>query len=387
MAKGINIAVASETQAFEAGIKTGVLAPLEDVVDATDDAARAGDAAGKDLGRAFDDAGGKAKDLGKDAERAGEDIEDALREAQRETSDLQTEYKSLGDTIKRESRDAARDMKRNMRDGTDGAKEGLNDFKQESASTAKETAASFDGSAESITQAFQEVAANAFVGFGPAGLVAGLAAAAGIGLVISAFDTAGQKSEEMAEQANTAYDRMIEAGGRFLSSEVQNAAIQDVIKEKWKEIKEITELTGLSAGEVARGYALGGTELEAVKDKLNAAYDANNELIMGGTGFTETLQEQNGKIANQVEALNGVVGVQAQALEMAKAYDAATGGAVAQRSAERDAIQDRNRALENTPKTVIAKLTVDDSALKAALVRKQIDVVFNAVDKFGRSIK
>ncbi len=72
-------------------------------------------------------------------------------------------------------------------------KSGMDDFKQEANQTARESAASFDGSAESIVDVFQEVAANAFQGFGPAGAVAGLAIAAGIGLGVKAFED-GQAS-------------------------------------------------------------------------------------------------------------------------------------------------------------------------------------------------
>jgi len=382
MAKGISVGITSETQGFEAGVKSGVIKPLEDAAEAAEDAGTAGDKASDKLADGFDKAGDKAADLGRDAERSGEQIEDALRDAQRETGKAEREFKQLGETVVRESRDASRKMKESYKDATDSAGEGVTNFKDEAKSNASEVAASFDGSAASIADGFQGLAAVAFAGFGPAGIAAGIAAAAGIGLISTAFDNAGTKADELAEETNAAYDRMIEAGGRYLSTETENAAIQDVIKDKWKDIKLISDLTGVSTGDVARGYALGGTELAKVKDRLTEVYDANNEIITSGEGFTDTLIDQNGKIADQVDKLNSVVGVQSQALEMAKTYDAATGSAVKNRSDERDRIQDRNRELQNTPATVDTKLKVDRSELDK-VINSSINVTVNAISKLA----
>lgn len=99
------------------------------------------------------------------------------------------------------------------------AEKGLDEFKDEAAGTSREAAASFQGVEDGLS-AVQEVAANAFAGFGPAGAAAGLLAAGGIGLVFSGL----QKS---ADAANAAKDRVIglaqaiqEAGGNLAAVDV-----------------------------------------------------------------------------------------------------------------------------------------------------------------------
>ncbi len=151
------VGIAADAKAFDQGIRSGVIDPLED-------AEKALEALGKT--------------------RGPEDLERDLKQAQKASEKLSDSGDKIG---------------RDLDGGFKKAVKGSDDFMQEANSTARETAASFDGSAESIGDAFQEVAANAFGAFGPEAGLAGLAVAAGIGGIKTTFDELAEKSKEVRE--------------------------------------------------------------------------------------------------------------------------------------------------------------------------------------------
>ncbi|SMQ73465.1 hypothetical protein [Agreia sp. VKM Ac-1783] len=217
MAKGISIGVASDTREFSKGVKDGVIKPLEDASDALDAVAKDGDKAGDKLEKAFD-------------------------EARKDTSKFKDEQTELGRAMQRASKEGGDSYRTNVKDGLDSGKESLGEFKDEAQSTAKETAASFDGSADSIVGAFQEIAANAFGGFGPAGMVAGLAAAAGIGIISAAMQNGDETGEKLQARIGEITDELIDSkrGGvsldylvdklKSLASEAEDTNLEDLAK-------------------------------------------------------------------------------------------------------------------------------------------------------------
>jgi hypothetical protein len=363
MARPIEIGIASETKAFRQGVESGVIKPIEDAEEALD-------------------ALGKSK--GPDR------LEDGMKDAQKATERLKHETEETAEAIEQDFKQSYASVRRSSDDGMDGAKAGLKDFKQEAASTAKESAASFRGGADDIKGAIQEVAANAFAGFGPAGLAAGIATAAGIGIIGEVFDSNGEKAEEMSEAAGDAFEEMIEAGGRFLSAEVENQKIRDTLKDpaKYKDILAITEITGIAEAEVTRAIALNGTERQKALEKLKEMKPLLEGISQTDAEAYAIGQSKSVELDKQVAKLNDLNEIQGTALDLARLYDDATGGAVAKRSEERDLVQDRNRVLTETPTEVKTRLIVDDSALTRALsVQKSIDVVVNAVTKFGKPVR
>ncbi|MBX9243412.1 hypothetical protein ICW40_01150 [Actinotalea ferrariae] len=201
---GINIAFASDVRAFLKGTDD-VEKSLDAVADSLDDLAREADTASDKIGRDLDGVGDDGKDAAEKLERS---FSDTFTKAKRQADDA-------GDSI-------GRDIDR----GFERAGEGAEEFKDEANSTAREAAASFDGSAESIADAFQEVAANAFAGFGPAGAAAGLVAAAGLGMITAALQTA-------AEEANALTER---AGEMALSLADADAAEKvELLRDRWRE--------------------------------------------------------------------------------------------------------------------------------------------------------
>ena len=236
---------------------------------------------------ALDDVADDLKDLGKDGDR----LEDKVSSA----------FKSRSE----DARNAGKDIGRHVKDGTDKAGAGLDDLKSESASTAKESAASF-ASIEDAAGALQEVAANAFVGFGPAGMAAGLVAAAGIGLAVSALtehaDKINENKEKMLGLAQTIRDN----GGALTDADyVKNMddygfAIQDT--KEWFEIfqadavsgfeklRKLAQDTGIATSDIFKG-GFGDKDdarktlkevtdrLEKLRDKKEAVFNTTGSLL------------------------------------------------------------------------------------------------------------
>lgn len=242
MAKGISINFLADVRDFLKGTKD-VEDGLDDVADSLDEVARDGDQATEKLEDSF-------RDLAKAAKKSGDDVGT------------------------------------NMKDGFRKAGEGAQNFKEEALSTAKESAASFDGSAESIVDSFQEIAANAFVGFGAAGVVAGLAAAAGIGVVSKSILDAEENAKTAKARVEELGKAFIESGADVAQVEAFNEALQGIVTNsedavvKVDDLRKITEKYGdavPSVSEFATAYAGNADAIEQVTEKLEAAIKAEKE--------------------------------------------------------------------------------------------------------------
>ena len=176
----------------------------EALADLMSQAAKLGLQIGKstdEIAQDFHDAFGTPLDQAKKA------VEEVAKEGKDTARSLDRSFDDIADA----SDDAGKQVGTNMEGGFDKARQGMDDFKGESVDTAREVAASFDGSAESIAGGFQEIAANAFVGFGPAGVIAGLAAAAGIGYLTTALQEAEDHRKELEERAGDLAQAYIDA--------------------------------------------------------------------------------------------------------------------------------------------------------------------------------
>lgn len=187
------------------------------------------------LGDEFDNVSDSLDDVVKDAKDAEQAIKD-WGSADSAVKDLDTSIQDAGtqtERLEKKFRDAAEAVKkidgkpvRDVDDAFDRAAEGADEFKDEANSTAREAAASFDGSADSIAEVFQEVAANAFAGFGPAGAAAGLAVAVGLGVAIS-------KLQEVADKTNEAKEEGAEWAQSFNTQGVSERL--SALRDQWQE--------------------------------------------------------------------------------------------------------------------------------------------------------
>ncbi len=238
MARKYEIGIAADTAGFEKSIKNGLVDPLEEAEDAFDDLEQA------------------AKDA---------DIEKEIDKSRKAADKLEDELEDTRDALKKLGF-AARDAGDDARKGMKRAEEGVSEFKDEAQQTAKEAAASFDGSAESIGDVFQEVAANAFSGFGPAGVAAGVAVAAGAGVII---DTVGKIGEAFDEAKESAFDMAYGISGALETAGVQSRMAEwSGDTEKWKQVTDLAVASGWDEIDVLTALAKGGDDL----DKLTGAF-------------------------------------------------------------------------------------------------------------------
>lgn len=255
----IEIPVAVDTGGVEKSIQNGLIDPIEDAEKALEK-----------LGKT--DAG---RDIDKELDKAQDATEDLSKELDATRADL----KKLGY--------AAKDAGDDTRDGMKRAKDGVEEVGREAESTAKEAAASFDGSAESIGDAFQEVAANAFAGFGPAGVVAGVAAAAGIGLAAAGFE-ATTEAQKLAEEAASEWaNTYIEEGSKVLSQATIVAQGLDIITNKFSEAKTNAELWGVSVETAAAAMAGSPSAMDEVADSINGIRLEYEKLSQSEGAFDE----------------------------------------------------------------------------------------------------
>jgi hypothetical protein len=227
------------------------------------------------------------KDVDKASDKTSKALEDDFEDAGKKIDrDLTKALKEVKD----ESKSTGKAIGKNVKDGTDKAGEGLGELKDESKSTAKEAAASF-GSIEDSIDALQEVAANAFVGFGPAGMAAGLIAAVGIGLAVSALqdnaDKINENKDKMLDLAKTIKDNggALREADYIQSMEDYGFAIQDT--KEWFEIFQKDAVSGFE-------------ELRNQSDKTGVSL---GDIFKGRFGSLQDAQKVYGQLQNKLKDL------------------------------------------------------------------------------------
>jgi hypothetical protein len=343
---GIKIALFADVKSFLTGISQSEKA-VEDVSDSLDD---------------------MAKDAAKSGDKAGHEIaagiEDGTDDATKSVDKLERSFKDLADAGAKSSKDAGDGISDNVRRGTKEAEGGVEEFGREADSTAKETAASFDGSAESITGAFQEIAANAFAGFGPAGAVAGLAAAAGIGIVTSKMEEAKEEAQETAENIAEVAGELIDLGSQHLGPEQIRDALNDMAttaedgKIPLDELRKIADRAGISYSDYAQGVAGDSGALKRsyaeVRGALGTYQDGLEKVdAQYGHSSTQSLEYRKG-VQDQVQALfaaeNALLKQDAtldRASETAQNFADASAGVTVQTEAQTAALDAAAVAQEN----------------------------------------
>lgn len=283
MGKGISVNFLANVSSFLRGTKN-VTEGLDDVLDTLDDVGR--DDAGEKVADSLDTAGDAAKDT---ARTIDHELDDAARDADKSADKIERSFRDALDSVSRDARTAGDDVGRKMKAGANTAADGMGELKDEARSTARETAASFDGSFESIVDMGQETAANAFAGFGPAGAAAGIAAAAGIGFLYTQWQ---EQIEETKERYRAMYADMLETQSSALSESfvieqfhgIMQGADDAVIS--LKELARVAEATGATQHDVALAYA-GDAEAAAdlrakLTERIEAETRAAGELAATG---------------------------------------------------------------------------------------------------------
>lgn len=291
----------------------------------------------KDMEEALDDVSDALEDTAKAGDDGVDKLSDKLKEAKRAADEAAESGKNLGKDFKK---------------GTDEASEGTKTLKENADSNAKEVAASFDGSVESIVDGFQGLAAEAFEGFGTAGLIAGAALAAGIGLATAEF----QRSEEAAKAAK---ERVAELGIAFIESGADTAqveafseALQAIITNaddaavKIDDLRKFTERYGKGVTDVssmAMAYAGNADAIEQVNEQLEAAIQAEKDKEAATKAGAERSKEKIEAYQGEIDKLEKIQEEAALAAQIEKDW-LASGGAEA--LAKADAIDQINSAYD-----------------------------------------
>jgi uncharacterized protein Yka (UPF0111/DUF47 family) len=241
MAAGVRLDLTTDTRDIQKGFKN-VEDALEDVADSLDDVA-------------------------KDGEASTEKLEKSFAELARET--------------KADAKQMGKDVSKSYKGMEQDAGEATDQMKEDSFSNAKEVAASFDGSAESIVDGFQGAAAEMFSGFGPAGAAAGLAAAAGIGLITAEFQKAQEEAAETAAATDEMVASMLESGSTFVTEQAKLNALEAFLgdAEARKKAEEFADKVGVDLVEFGSAmWGLAG-DREGVEAKINEHYEDQLESI------------------------------------------------------------------------------------------------------------
>lgn len=343
---------------------------------------KAADKAGEGIGDAFRDG---AKSAGKGLDTIGDDIKTATKSADGLGDKASSVFRELGQDAK-----AAGDkVGKSQKDGFKDAKQGVSEFGDEANSTAKETAASFDGSAESIVGSFQEVAANAFAGFGPAGAAAGLAAALGIGMAVTAMQEGSENATELRQKAVDMLDQLAEVGGDLSKvdyAETIKAWGREVTEDNWLTIwadesstkfQETAKDAKAAAVDATQAVKAAAGSADDSREFLDATGDAWQKLsgrIQEGTSYTQDglpVMDAAAQAANaQRDALSDLRG-------QAEANIKSTEQAVEIYGIETDAVEDGTAALEAKNKALEEQARALDEASGAALDGVGAEIAYN----------
>ncbi len=303
-------------------------------------------------------------ELDKVADSLDQLADDTAKNADEAGDKLAHEFSDAFDKVTADAKDAGRKVGDGLDDGTRRAADGMDDMKDEAKQSARETAASFSDVSDAL-DLVQEIAANAFVGFGPAGLAAGALAAIGIGILKTSLDAAKEKADDAKEKALSLADAIAEVGGdpRAINwAEQLRDTMQEIVDTKeWFEfwqnapIDRLTDWTakvkayGVTQSDVMKA-ATGDTEalarVNAVLDKsiqdLNRAQaesmDMNGNVDTSYTPLIENAQKFKDDVNAQAQAVADATGWQ-------KAYADATKDVSAAQTEAQKASEDWSNAL------------------------------------------
>lgn len=255
-------------------------------------------------------------------------MDDAEKESLRSANKMEKSLKDVAEAAKDTSQ-STKPIGKGFKDASKDASEGLQEIKDESRSTAKEAAASFDGSATSIVDAFQEVAANAFAGFGTAGLVAGAAVAAGIGIATAEFT----KSEEAAQAAREKVKEfglaIIDSGTAVAGLEFIDSNLRDIITNSDDATKKFEDIEKLlkkypdlstDVGTLAMAYAGNTDAIEESTKALDEEIDRLQEGIDLNSDAGRAIQVKVDALESEKQALEDVAESTANAQKVAETY-------------------------------------------------------------------
>lgn len=320
---------------------------LEQIPDALEDVEKGlkdVEDAGKDTEKALDKSFGKVEDsledVKKEGEKTGEKLEDSFKDVEKTSErvgkEIDKDLTKALEEVKDEAKTTGKTVGKELDDGFDKAKRGADEFKDEAASSSREAAASFTGDFEDVGDLIQETLANAFAGFGPAGAAAGMAAAAGIGILITSLQNSAEEAEATKEKVLEIADALREVDGdvRKLDwAQITRDWANEIVDpkswfepwqkepitaaEKAKEFADEYDITFSTLAQALAGHTEAG---KAALSELNSAYaDSQAEtqrlIDLGIDPLAAAYQSGETAIGNQIAAVETSTGLTEGAVE------------------------------------------------------------------------
>lgn len=343
MATGINFPLVANVAGFIRGTDD-VEAALDDVADSLDDLGQDGKDVGQDLGR---DLGNGADD----AAEAGDDLEKRFRRSLDGVTDAS---KAAGD-------DVGRNLGDGVDEGTARISEGTEQMRDDATANATEMAASFDGSVGSMTDAAQGFISEGLAGFGPAGAIAGMGVAIGMGVATSAMEKSKEEAQEAAEEIAGIASELIGLGkgGNVRATELINDRLKEMAttaEEGQNELlglKDTADELGLGFSDLARGMAgdsdAAARSIAEINAEMNRLGDINNENA--GAAYNSATGKANSErretinlLKEQREAIADANGVLDEGTEVYEAYNDVIDDGSSALVAQNEAIEANNEA-------------------------------------------
>lgn len=409
----MNVEILSDVSDVVKGAAT-IADRYDEVSDTLKDLASSGDAAGAKIEAAFedgvkevrrlagetDDATKSAKDLGRAGERAGDDVKAGMKDGTKAAKELDEKASDAFDALSDRARKAGKDVGKSQKDGFAEASEGAETFKENAGANAKEVAASFDGSVESISDGFQGLAAEMLEGFGPAGLLAGVAVAAGIGMAVTAMQGGAEAATELRQKSVDMVDAIVEAGGDIKAvdyAEIIKAWGREVMEDNWitwwadesttkfQETAKDAKTYGIASRDAIRAAAGSAEDSRRFLDKTAQSWQDLNHKVEEGREVNEqglvTFNESAQAAMKQRNALSDLRG---QAEENIKT----TGDAVEIYGLEADALGETKEAAEAAAQAIKDKADAsDDAAAGARGIVAAENAWIETLDQMNKDIK
>lgn len=404
MAKGIEIDFIADVAPFVRETAK-VEKSLEETADSLDDLAkeseRAADRSGEALADAFDDA---AKDSKKDLDKVADAADDTAKDVDGAAEKME---RSFGDAFDEAGRKAkttgdgiSADTRRSFRDAGDASQT----FRDEAKQNLSETVSSFRGDAEDIPQIFQDVFGGVVSDLGPAGVVGGALAAAGIGIAVALFQQGKEEANELKEKVIDVAEelrsvdgdmRALDWGSLFaeFGREIADAAswFEPWQKENisnFEQLKEAADNAGIAYADLFQGMAGDADQAQASIAALDEQIDDQQQVVDGltnsvaayGGELTRSNGEEIAKLVNLrdlKEKLEAAVDSTNDAVEMEELMEAATKGSAA-------ALEEKNEKLREqadlTADAVASELDYLDAIAESTTTLKE-----NSEDGFSKN--
>jgi uncharacterized membrane protein len=195
------------------------------------------------------------------------------------------DVKQLGEAAE----DAGKDLDKMGDRGKKASKDigsGLREVSDEARQSGKEAAASFSDPFTDLPDFLQETVAQGLGGFGPIGLAAGLAGAAGIGLVTAELQRQQEEANKLKERFSEMYSQAAEDGLKYLSTASIISSTNDLLfnperAQEWKDVQADAVKLGIDANTLA--LARNGHE-ESLAVTLEAVSQAEDDIAKKRAG-------------------------------------------------------------------------------------------------------